>query len=123
MQAKFVSSDTALTITPLVASEVQDIALGQGTEWKWEIVASNEGIHHLTLSIVMMSADGEKARAVVPSPFDDDITVSATPWQKTASFARGNWQFFLAPFLAPIAFYLWRKYKQRSDDHEGQGYI
>ncbi len=42
-------------------------------------------------------------------------------WQKISTFAKENWQFFLAPFLAPIAFYLWRKYKQRSNDHEEQG--
>jgi hypothetical protein len=59
----------------------------------------------------------------MPSPFDDDITVRATLWQKSASFARGNWQFFLAPFLAPIAYYLWKKYKQRSNDHEEGGHI
>ena len=123
MQAKLVSNGSALTITPLVANEVQDIALSEGTGWKWEIVASNEGTHHLTLYIEMRSAEGDKARAVMPSPFDDDITVSATLWQRSASFARGNWQFFLAPFLAPIAYYLWRKYKQRSNDHEEQGYI
>jgi hypothetical protein len=122
MQAKFISNGSALTITPF-GSDIQDIALSEGTGWKWEIVASNEGTHHLTLFIEMRSAEGDKARAVMPSPFDDDITVRATLWQKSASFARGNWQFFLAPFLAPIAYYLWRKYKQRSNDHEEGGYI
>jgi len=71
----------------------------------------------------MRSVQGDKTRAVIPSPFDDDITVRATLWQKTRGFATDNWQFFLAPFLAPIAFYLWRKYKQRSNDHEERGYI
>lgn len=122
MQAKFVSNDSAFTVTPLVANEVQDIALSEGTRWKWEIVASNEGTHRLTLYIEMQSQQGE-ARAVMPLPFDDDVIVRATLWQKSGRFVGDNWQFFLAPFLAPVAFYLWRKYKQRSNDHEEQGYI
>ena len=121
MRAKFITNDFGLDITPLTSSEVQDIALVEGTRWRWVIVASNEGTHRLTLAVEMRSAHGEKSRAVVPSPFDDDIMVSATLWQKTSTFAKENWQFFLAPFLAPIAFYLWRKYKQRSNDHEEQG--
>jgi hypothetical protein len=121
MRAKFINNDFGLDITPLTSSEVQDIALVEGTRWKWVIVASNEGTHRLTLAVEMRSAQGEKSRAVVPSPFDDDIMVSATLWQKISTFAKENWQFFLAPFLAPIAFYLWRKYKQRSNDHEEQG--
>jgi hypothetical protein len=122
MRAKFIDSGSAFTITSF-GSEVQDIALDQGTEWNWEIVASNEGTHHLALFVEMRSTQGDKTRAVIPSPFDDDITVRATLWQKTRRYAGDNWQFFLAPFLAPVAFYLWKKYKQRSNDHDEQGYI
>jgi hypothetical protein len=117
-----ISSDSAFTITTF-GSSVQDIALREGTQWKREIVASNEGTHHPTLFIEMLSTQGEEARAVVPAPFDDDVIVRATLWQKSRRFVGDNWQFFLAPFLAPVAFYLWRKYKQRSNEHEEEGYI
>lgn len=117
MQAKLISSDAAFAITPLVPTEVQDIAVSESTGWKWEIVASNEGTHRLALYIEMQSEQGE-VRAVQPLPFDDDVVVRATLWQKSARFVGGNWQFFLAPFLAPIAFYLWRRYRQPPNEHD-----
>lgn len=126
MQAKLISSESAFAITPF-GSDVQDIALSGGTGWKWEIVASNPGTHHLSLYLEMRSTQGEKVHAIVPSPFDEDIIVRATLWQKSTGFVGDNWQFFLAPFLAPIAYYLWRKYKQRSNEHardeHDEGYI
>lgn len=118
MQAKLIGHESAFAITQLFGSDVQDIALGVDTGWRWEIVANNPGTHSLTLHIEMRSAQEEHTHAVIPAPFNDEIIVRATLWQKSKGFVGGNWQFFLAPFLAPIAFYLWRKHKQRSNEHE-----
>ncbi len=126
MQAKLISGESAFSITQF-GSDVQDIVLSEDTGWKWEIVASNPGTHRLMLYIEMRSAQGEKIHAMPAAPFDDDIIVRATLWQKSTGFVGGHWQFFLAPFLAPIAFYLWRKHKKRSNEHDDdeheRGYI
>jgi hypothetical protein len=121
MKAEFVDSKSAFAITSYTG-DVQDIAFNSATEWEWGIVANKEGTHHVALNIEWRWLGGDISRSITPLPFDDEIMVSATLWQKTGTFVGNNWQYFLAPFLAPIAFYLWRRYKQPSNEHQGDEY-
>ncbi len=108
MEARLSGPDFVITaVTP----EVQAVTRTDVTEWKWEVKPLTKGRQHLHLTVsVLINVDGASTLRTIRT-FDKQIEVEVTWYQNVSSFLEGNWQWFWATILVPVAGLLWRKQK------------
>ncbi|MGP8305625.1 hypothetical protein [Vibrio sp. YIC-376] len=98
------------SITP----DIQIISESVQTEWRWEIHPKAEGRHNLHLTLVaMLDIDGRTTPRSIKT-FDRSIEVEVTGKQKMVAFISSNWQWLWATILVPVAGWIWRQRKAKS---------
>jgi len=112
MQATLSGPEEYFAITK-VTPEIQAVSAVGTTVWKWNVSARKAGRHylHLVLSAIV-EVDGNPTPIVVIT-YDRYLEIKVTVFQRMLAFAAGNWQWFWAAILVPLAAWLWKVYRSR----------
>ena len=94
---------------------LQAVASTQVTRWRWQVTPTSHGSQqlHLALSAVIQ-IEGRDTPLVVRT-FDRTIEVDIGLPQRVSGFVEKHWQWLWAAIVVPVAGYLWRRRKKRSD--------
>ncbi|MCJ0881237.1 hypothetical protein MTR11_06045 [Vibrio sp. CCB-PB317] len=98
------------SITP----DIQAISESMPTEWRWEITPKIEGKHNLHLTLVALLDINGRPTARSIKTFDRVIEVEVTGIQKITAFVSNNWQWLWATILVPVAGWIWKQRKNKS---------
>jgi hypothetical protein len=92
----------------------QAVSRTENTEWRWQIQATNTGLHHLhlTLSAFVHLQSGDRERMV--KTFDRKLEINVTLMQRVSSFVDGNWKWLWTTILIPLGAATIRRLRQRS---------
>ena len=101
-------SGNMFTITEITPA-IQAVSESGNTEWKWEIVPKESGLHSLDLTLNAFLTVGGISTPRTIKTYSKTIEVNVTTVQKIEGFVSNNWQWLWAAVLVPIVGWLWKK--------------
>ena len=107
-------SGQAFRVQPLVPEE-QAVSSIDTTRWAWEVIPTLEGKQqlYLSLSVVIRLTDQRDTTEYLIRTFNREIDVEISFGKRVSNFWDGNWQWLWAVIFAPVATFLWQRYRKK----------
>ncbi len=104
MGARLASSGLEVTaLTP----ESQLLSLTEPTEWRWDIEATEGGLHRLELSLYAIAPGRSSGRTI--RTYEREMLVEVTMRAWAAGVVSAHWEWLWTLLLAPVGAWLWRR--------------